>query len=365
MVLAPAWGGPTSSQAGQHPQQVDRKSPSALSERGLAELGALIALTKAFVDQVFVPDVFEVARHYLDWAGVGKGLGNFLAYGEFPQDDSRQPVLLFPAGRVMDRDMATILPVAEAGITESVAAAWYEVDAPRHPYEGQTIPRYDGPPPPVETLEGSPRYTWIKAPRYEEQAMEVGPLARVLVALVEGRGDVEMRVREAAAKLGIGKDSFFGTLGRLVARAIEAQVLAARLVAWHDDLVANLATGDLAVADLSMWDPDSWPSSAEGYSLGEGGRGAVGHWMKLRDGRVDAYQIVDASTWNASPRDASGRRGALEEALVGTPVADPERPLEILRVVHSFDPCAACAVHAYDPAGGRELVEVGIHRGGG
>ncbi len=367
MVLAPTWGGPASTEAGEHPQQVDRRSPAALSDRGLAELGDLIAGIRLFVDQVYAPDVLEVASHYLDWAGVGAGIGNYLSYGEFPEDDTQQPVRLLPPGRVMDRDMAKVQPVAHGDIAESSSHAWYADEAtarPLQPYEGSTVPKYDGPPPPVTSLEGSDRYTWIKAARYREQPMEVGALARILVAYVEGRGDVAVRLRDVATKLGIGPDALFGTLGRLVARAVEAQVIAARLTAWHDDLTSNLAEGDLAVADLSMWDPASWPSSAQGASLGEGGRGSVGHWMSLRDGRIDTYQIVDATTWNASPRDAAGRRGPLEEALVGTPVADPARPLEILRTVHSFDPCAACAVHAHDPSGGRPPVELVIHRGG-
>jgi Ni,Fe-hydrogenase I large subunit len=180
--------------------------------------------------------------------------------------------------------------------------------------------------------------------------MEVGSLARVLVAYVEGREVVRAAVERTITALGVGPDALFGTLGRMVARAVEAQVIATRLGGWHRELAQGLAGGDLAFADLSSWDPGSWPQEARGWSLGEGPRGAVGHWVTIRDRTIQSYQIVDASTWNGSPRDGKGRRGAWEEALVGTPVADPDRPLEILRTLHSFDPCTACAVHAFDPA---------------
>jgi hydrogenase large subunit len=368
MVLAPAWGGPSGSGVGEHPQQVDRKAPTALSSRGLGDIGDLITEARTFVDQVYVPDALAIAGHYAEWSGIGTGIGNYLSYGEFPEDDSGDPVLLLPRGRVMDRNMARVEAVDQADVAESVAHSYYTYEGDQaaylHPADGQTTPAYAGPPPPVTTLEGSDKYSWLKAPRYDEQAMEVGPLARILVAYVEGRGDVTLKVRETAQKLGIGQEAFFSTLGRLVARAIEAQVIGGRLAAWHDDLAANLATGDLAVADITSWEPEAWPADAAGWAIGEGARGSVGHWLTVKDGRIADYQIVDATTWNASPRDAAGRRGAIEEALVGTPVADPDRPVEILRTVHSFDPCAACAVHAYDPTGGRRPVDVGVIRGG-
>jgi Ni,Fe-hydrogenase I large subunit len=186
------------------------------------------------------------------------------------------------------------------------------------------------------------RYSWLKAPRYREEPMETGPLARVLVAYVEGRGVVTDRVDEVVARLGLGPDALFSTLGRLLARAIEAEVVVVQLDAWIREIKSTLASGDLAVVNLEGWAPETWPATARGLSLGEGPRGAVGHWVTIEDRRIADYQIVDGSTWNASPRDAGGRRGPTEEALIGTPVADPERPVEILRTVHSFDPCTAC-----------------------
>lgn len=342
------WGGPPPAPPGQHPSQIDQRAPSALSVEGLAAMSTVVAEAKAFVEQVYVPDVLTIARSHPEWAQLGRGFGNYLSYGEFPLDDSNAPALLLPRGRIMGADLATVLPVDQAHVGETVAHSYYtygdDDGALLHPSRGLTEPRYAGPKPPFTTLAGSDRYSWLKAPRYRGEPMEVGPLARVLVAYVEGRGAVRDRVDDVVGRLGLGPDALFSTLGRMLARAIEAEVVADQLDASIRELKATLASGDLAIADLSRWAPETWPSTASGRSLGEGPRGAVGHWVTIADRRIADYQIVDATTWNASPRDAGGRRGATEEALIGTPVADPERPVEILRTVHSFDPCMACGV---------------------
>ena len=359
MALAPPWGGPNRGLPGEHPQQIDKRAPAALSEASLAEIATLIAAARAFVDLVYVPDVLLVARAYPEWATLGAGIGNYLAYGEFPEDESDEPKLFLPRGRVMGRIMARVEAVEQAGVTETVAHAWYtydnDPDGPRKPVDGQTNPTYAGPALPYTTLAGSEKYSWLKAPRYDDEPMEVGALARVLVAYVEGRDEVRAAVNRAVSALGVGPDALFGTLGRLVARAVEAEVIAVRLGDWQRQLAGNLSDGDLALADLGRWDPGSWPQEASGWSLGEAPGGALGHWVTIRDQVIASYQIVDASTWNGSPRDRKGRRGAWEEALVGTPVADAAQPLEILRTLHSFDPCAACAVHAYDPRAGGSI----------
>ncbi len=347
-AVAVPWGGPPPTGPGQHPIQIDQRAPSALSVEGLAAMTTVAAEAKTFVEQVYLPDVLAIARSYPEWAQLGQGIGNYLSYGEFPLDDSDKPALLLPRGRIMGGDLATVASVDQADIAETVAHSYYTYGdddrALRHPFDGLTIPRYAGPRPPYPTIVGVDRYSWLKAPRYREEPMEVGPLARVLVAYVEGRKVVTDRVDDVVGRLGLGPDALFSTLGRMLARAIEAEVVADQLDAWIRELKATLASGDLAVADLSGWAPETWPSTARGWSLGEGPRGAVGHWVTIADRQIAAYQIVDATTWNASPRDASGRRGATEEALIGTPVADPERPVEILRTVHSFDPCTACGV---------------------
>ncbi len=361
------WGGPPPVQPGEHPAQIDPRAPSALSTEGLALMSAVVAEAKAFVDEVYVPDVLAIARAYPDWARIGRGIGNYLSYGEFPLDDGAAPRLLLPRGRIMGGDLAKVESVDQVDVGETVAHSWYtygsDDGALLHPSVGLTDPRYAGPKPPFTTLADSDRYSWLKAPRYREEPMEVGPLARILVAYVEGRGDVRDRVDDVAARLGLGAEALSSTLGRTLARAVEAQVVVDQLDTWIRELKATLASGDLAVADLRRWEPATWPSSATGWSLGEGPRGAVGHWVSIADGRIADYQVVDASTWNASPRDASGRRGATEEALIGTPVSDPDRPVEILRTVHSFDPCPACAVHVYDGTDGGP-VEIRVRDGG-
>ena len=342
---------------------VDPNSPTALTVRRLSEMTELIQQAQAFVDQVYVPDVLAVAPFYADWAGHGAGIGNYMSYGDFPEGEPDDPRAFYlPRGRILGRDLSTVLPVDQASVAESVAHSWY-VDAdgaPRHPWQGETNPKYGGPKPPFETLEGSERYSWLKAPRYEDQPMEVGPLARMLVAYASGHADVKRAVDDVLGVLEVGPEALFSTLGRVAARAIETSLIAARLSGWQRDLEANLKTGDLAIADTSRWDPATWPAHAEGWGFVEAPRGALGHWIVIDDGAITNYQMVVPSTWNGSPRDAGNRRGAWEEALVGTPLADPEQPLEILRTIHSFDPCLACAVHVVDTTTGRGItVEVG------
>jgi Ni,Fe-hydrogenase I large subunit len=172
----------------------------------------------------------------------------------------------------------------------------------------------------------------------------------MLVAYGSGHAGVKGAVDGVLGKLGVGPEALFSTLGRIAARAIETQLIVHRLGDWLKGLTDNLATGDLAIADGTMWDPAAWPADAQGWGFEEAPRGSLGHWVKIKDQTIENYQLVVPSTWNGSPRDAKGRRGAWEEALVGTPVADPNQPVEILRTVHSFDPCMACAVHVYDPA---------------
>jgi Ni,Fe-hydrogenase I large subunit len=178
--------------------------------------------------------------------------------------------------------------------------------------------------------------------------MEVGPLARLLVAYASGQPEVKTLVDFALAKLKAPPSALFSTLGRLAARALETQLLANRLVGWIEELGNNLATGNLQIHNGQYWDPKSWPQTARGFGFFEAPRGSLGHWVEIENQAIKNYQAVVPSTWNAGPRDAQGQRGAYEAALIKTPVADPERPLELLRTIHSFDPCLACAVHVVD-----------------
>jgi Ni,Fe-hydrogenase I large subunit len=343
---------------------VDLNSPVALTARRLAYITELTKKAQAFVNGVYIPDVLAVAGFYKDWASIGAGIGNYLAYGDFPQDDTGQPSGFYlPRGRIMGRDLTKVEQVDQSGIGESVSHSWYTYDgddgALKHPWEGVTKPKYTGPTPPFTTLEGSTKYSWLKAPRYEDQPMEVGPLARMLVAYASNHADVKPAVDGILSTLGVGPAALFSTLGRVAARALETKLLAAKLTTWQQELATNLDSGDLAIADTSKWDPGSWPSEAKGWAMEEAPRGALAHWIVIKDQRVANYQLVVPSTWNGSPRDAKGRRGAWEEALIGTPVADLTKPVEILRTIHSFDPCLACAVHLHDQNGAEAEIQVG------
>lgn len=366
MTLAPPWGGPVRAIEGEHPRLPERQSPIPLSDQGLEDVGQLLADTRDFVDLVYVPDALAIAGFYEDWVGIGVGLGSFLSFGEFPATDLRGSPLILPRGRILHGDLSRIGQVDEAAVAETVAHSWYAYDTGDseylHPTGGQTNQRYDGPPLPYASLEGSAKYSWIKAPRYAEEPQEVGPLARMMVGYAESREVIKPIIDDFMTRLGVDIDAFVGTLGRMVARAIEGRVVAGRLEPWFVELRENLAHGDLAIADITRWDPSSWPAEAAGVSLGETPRGALGHWVTVKDGTIRSYQIVDATTWNASPRDDKKLRGAIEEALLGTPVADPARPVEILRTVNSFDPCAACAVHARGSGAGGSI---GIRVAGG
>lgn len=347
MAIAPEWGGPLRAAKGEHPST--RHSPPPLSQEALATIDALLADAARFVDGALVPDVLTIAAHYPDWQHVGRGIGHYLSFGEFPIADSLPGQLLLARGRVMDRDFMNPYAIDQESVAESVDHAWYQyddmADALVPSSIGQTRPRYAGPAVPYASLTGFDRYSWVKAPRYADDPMEAGALARLLVAYGAGNSYVKGAVDRVAFKLDAGMDGFFSTVGRSVARALEAQLVVARMAEWLRELVANLAQGDLALVNLDAWDATRSPSGASGFGLAEGPGGAVGHWLSIADGRIAAYQIVDGSTWNASPRDNRGRPGACEQALLGTPIADPARPLEALRTVHSFALCAACAVH--------------------
>ena len=178
-----------------------------------------------------------------------------------------------------------------------------------------------------------------------------GPLSRLLVGYASGRKEIQEVVIEALKTLNVPVGALFSTLGRTAARGLETRLIARWAKEFYSQLLDNIRRGDTRTHDGTMWDPSTWPAEAKGVGLSEAPRGALAHWIVIKDRKIDNYQLVVPSTWNASPRDAQGQRSAYEEALIGTPVADPKQPLEILRTVHSFDPCIACAVHVYDEHG--------------
>ncbi len=340
---------------------VDPNSQAAINAGTIAELKGLVAKAHDFVTRVYIPDLLAVASFYKDWAGHGKGVGNYLVYGEYPETDAGNPPLFLPSGIIRKRDLSKVEKFDHMKVSEYVSHSWYDYrggnDKPLHPFDGQTEPNYTGPKPPYEYLDTNAKYSWLKSPRYDGEPMEVGPLSRMLVAYASGQPRVKELVGAVLAKLNVGPEALFSTLGRVAARGIETQVIAEKLGDWVDTLAANIGSGDLRIHDNSKWDPSTWPADAMGAGFHEAPRGALGHWVHINKGVISNYQCVVPSTWNAGPRDAKGQRGPYEEALLNTPVVDPERPIEILRTVHSFDPCMACGVHVVDPKR-RELARV-------
>ena len=337
---------------------MDPNEPAAVINPDTIQLmRSLVATAKKFVNDYYIPDVLAIAPLYKDWFTRGEGLGNFLSYGDYSSGDPNDSkMFLFPRGIVMGHDISKVLPVDPSKITESVAHSWYEYSgdgAPLHPSMGETKPKYSGPKPPYDHLDVNAKYSWLKAPRYDGKPMEVGPLARMVVGYASGKKEIVDAVNGALKALNAQPGVLFSTLGRIAARALEAQIMANQLEAWVNKLDDNLAHGKTTIFNPVKWDPGSWPKSASGHGWHEAPRGSLGHWVEIENKAIKNYQAVVPTTWNAGPRDAQGQRGAYEAALLNTPVADPNRPLEILRTIHSFDPCIACAVHVID-AQGRE-----------
>jgi Ni,Fe-hydrogenase I large subunit len=340
---------------------IDPDRQASLNAGTIADLKATVAKGRDFVSKVYIPDVLAVASFYKDWAGYGAGVGNYLVYGEYPEEDGASAKLFLPSGVIRGRNLANVEKFDPAKITEYVTHSWYTYNGgdekPLHPSQGETNPKYTGPNPPYERLNVSEKYSWLKAPRYDGLPMEVGPLSRMLVAYASGHPQVKELVGAVLGKLGVGPEALFSTLGRVGARAIETKVLSDKMGDWVDELGVNMARRELRIHDNSKWEPATWPSDCTGAGFHEAPRGALGHWVHIVDGKIANYQCVVPSTWNGGPRDAAGNRGPYEAALVGTPVADPEKPIEILRTVHSFDPCMACGVHVVD-AKRREIARV-------
>jgi len=338
---------------------MDPNEPGAtINPERMTFLIELAAKAQEFVDQVYVPDVLAVAGFYRDWFGRGEGLGNFLSYGDYPQGGVRDPERFYlPRGVIFGRDLSKVHAVDPANVTEYVMHSWYEYgdgdQNGKNPYQGETKPKYTGPKPPFEHLDVDQKYSWLKAPRYQDHAMEVGPLSRMLLAYASGHPDVKPVIDGVLAKLNAPATALFSTLGRIAARAIEAKVMAEQVTKWVAELSDKLGHGDLRIHNGEKWDPDTWPKQARGWGFHEAPRGSLGHWVEIEDRKIKNYQCVVPTTWNAGPRDAKGQRGAYEASLLKTPIADPERPVEILRTVHSFDPCLACAVHVVDARGRR------------
>ncbi len=328
-----------------------------INAESLTEIRAMILRAKRFVEQVYWPDLMAIAGYYKEWAAIGGGTPNYLAVGEFPDGDIRDiDTLYLPRGIILDNDLSQVHPYDHNLVKEYITSSWYEYadgdGAGLHPWEGETKAKYTGPQPPWEYLQDETKYTWMKAPRYEGRPMEVGPLARMLVAYASGHEDAQQLVNEALGRLGVGPAALFSTLGRTAARGIETVMLARRMEVWYDRLVERIKSGDTQTFVSDKWEPSSWPDRAQGYGYLDAPRGALGHWVQIENGSISRYQCVVPTTWNASPRDAEGQPGPYEAALTDNhPLAIPDQPIEILRTIHSFDPCNACGVHVLDPEG--------------
>jgi [NiFe] hydrogenase large subunit len=299
------------------------------SER-ITKFRSLLTQMRTFIDTIYIPDVKYVAKKYKSWKNIG-GFNNYMSYGAFPLNDAGSSLLL-PSGYILDKG-STVNDVDLSKISEHVNHSWYSGSA-LHPSEGQTVPAYD-------SYSTDDKYSWLKAPRYNGNAMEVGPLARVLIAYFKNNSTIVPLVNAVLSETGLTAADLHSTLGRVAARAIETKVIADAMDGWLNSLDANgevLTTTTIPATGRK-----------QGYGLSEAPRGALGHWIDIQDGKINNYQMVVPSTWNLGPRDNNNVRGPVEQALVGTPVEDPSKPVEILRIVHSYDPCLACAVHVIDP----------------
>jgi hydrogenase large subunit len=288
---------------------------------------------QAFIEDVYVPAVFTVAGVYGDYFGIGAGCGRFLSYGVFNLDgNSTDPLKrrrLLPAGFVEAKGKPA--PVNAANIREEVAHSRYTDDCAAPPAEGKTIAQ----------PEKAGAYSWLKAPRYDGAPAEVGPLARALVAYGSGHPVVKPQVDAALKAAGVGAGALPSVLGRHLARALEARIVASAMTGW----LGELKPGEPVAVDLKI------PAEGKGAGLTDAPRGALGHWIEIRDKVIGRYQMVVPTTWNGSPRDAKGTPGPMEQALLGTKVKDRDNPFEIVRIIRSFDPCLACSVHVMTASG--------------
>jgi hydrogenase large subunit len=307
---------------------------------------------QTFVEQVYLVDVAAVGAMYADWTKYGAGVTNYLAAPEFPVDIAGTKFDI-PGGTVFDGDLAGVKaitsfqdPYFRDNVSEAIAHSWYDGDWNKHPWEEDTVPKYS-------EWQDDGKYSWVKAPRFAGRVMQVGPLANMLVAYALGDELVKKYVGltldrvSAIAGARVGPAALHSTIGRHAARAVRAGVMAEVAKKHWGLLVENIGKGDTAI-----FNPPTFPSGEQrGFGFHEAPRGILSHWVVIRDGKIANYQAVVPSTWNAGPRDEKGQRGPYEASLIGNPIADAERPLEVLRTIHSFDPCLACAIHTLDPEG--------------
>jgi hydrogenase large subunit len=347
------------------PMPIDPNSDTAVNAERLSIIKDSIDRMLEFVNEVYIPDLLAIAPYYLEYAGIGEGLGNFLTWGELPDtDNSDTSKYVVPRAVIKNRDLSHIEepnPNDFELMKEFVAHSWYDQSVGDgeglHPFKGETKFNFTGPKPPYEQLEVEQKYSWLKAPRWAEAPMEVGPLARVLAMYAGGHKRTQELTDLVLKKLDAPLAAVFSTLGRTAARGIETVVFAEEMLANYNGLIQAIKDGDTKTFNGDKWEPTTWPAHAEGFGFMEAPRGALGHWCVIDNGRLSNYQMVVPTTWNASPRDHKEQAGAYEMSLLDHTLAVADQPLEILRTIHSFDPCMACAIHMVD-ADGNDLGEV-------
>lgn len=369
-----------------HPNWLVGGVPTALNINGkggadtinmerLELVNKIIGRCQEFTSQVLVPDSILLAKSYPEWLQYGGGQANFnlLSYGAFPDiaNDYSQKSLLIPGGAIIDGKFEEVHQVdlnAADQITEEVGRSWYEYPkgvTALHPSIGETIPRFEigkgtvGTKTNIKQLDENAPYSWIKSPLWRGRPMEVGPLARAVIGYALKHEPTVAVVDEMCGKLNVKPEALRSTMGRILCRAHEARWASDTLAYFYNRLITSLKNGDENVVNTAKWDPDTWPSKASGVGFTEAPRGALGHWITIKDKKVDRYQAVVPTTWNAAPRNDKGQMGPYEASLIGTPMAVPTQPLEILRTIHSFDPCMACATHIIGPDG-TELIKVNL-----
>ncbi len=368
-----------------HPNWLVGGVPCAINIDGVGATGAInmerlnlvssiIDRTIAFIDQVYIPDLLAIAKFYKGWMyGGGISGQSLLSYGDIPDDanDYSASNLLMPRGAIINGDLTKVHEVDlrdPEQIKEFVPHSWYKYPDESiglHPWDGITDPHYSlgpnakGTRTNIEELDEAAKYSWIKAPRWRGHAMEVGPLARYVIGYAQGNKEITEQINFVLKTLDVPVTALFSTLGRTAARGLEAQWAAGKMRYFMDKLITNIKAGDLATANVTKWDPETWPASVKGVGFTEAPRGALAHWLKIENTKIANYQCVVPTTWNGSPRDEQGNIGAFEAALMNTKVERPEEPVEILRTLHSFDPCLACSTHIMGPDGA-ELTQVKV-----
>ncbi|WLR52941.1 nickel-dependent hydrogenase large subunit [Bacillus tianshenii] len=333
---------------------IDINSDNAIHAERLMHVKQLIEQAHEFVNKVYIPDLLAIGSYYKDWLH-GGGLDNYLCYGDFSTTDIYDTKSYrFPRGVILNGDLSKVHdvdPKDPEQVKEFIDHSWYSYESSEeglHPWEGETNFNYTGPQPPYTQLNTDEEYTWLKAPRWKEQPMETGPLARMMIGYALGRKEYVNIIDSTLAKLDVPITALKSALGRTIARGLESVLVADWMVEDMNSLLNNIKNGDQVTFDRTKWEPESWPKQTKGVGWIEAPRGALGHWIVIENGKTKNYQAVVPTTWNASPKDHKGNIGAYEASLKGTPIVDPNKPLEILRIIHSFDPCLACAVHLTD-----------------